>query len=48
MPIVCKPFGDAKIYSWENVNRMKITVSSYGARVLALEAPDKHGGKADV
>ena len=54
MPIAITPFGTAPdgtpahLYTWVNARGCKIAVSDYGARILALEAPDRDGSLADV
>jgi aldose 1-epimerase len=54
MPIASTPFGTAPcgapahLYAWANSRGCRITVSDYGARILALEAPDRNGKAADV
>jgi aldose 1-epimerase len=54
MPITIAPFGTApcgtpaRLFTWTYASGCKIRVSDYGARLLALETPDKNGNIADI
>ena len=53
-PVTVKPFGKTSagqtvdLFTLANKNGMKVTLSSYGATVINLLAPDKNGRMADV
>ncbi|MBV9748734.1 MAG: galactose mutarotase [Acetobacteraceae bacterium] len=48
-----EPFGslpdgrDAKVHTLDN-GRLRVRITDYGARMVAIEAPDGHGGRSDV
>ena len=45
----CNKKGEtAKLYTFENQNGMEMQVSDFGATLVALLVPDKHGVKRDV
>lgn len=54
MSITKQPFGrttegeEAALYTLENKNGMKLAVTTYGAKLVALWVPDRNGRLADV
>ena len=42
------PFGSAKLYSFENKNGMKVSITNYGGIITKIMVPDKEGQLADV
>lgn len=53
MPIAERPFGvyegaDARAFTLRNADGYAATLSDFGARLVALEAPDRSGRSADI
>jgi aldose 1-epimerase len=48
--IKSEPFGrsNVKLHTLTNANNLKMTVADYGATVVSLEVPDRHGRMADI
>ncbi len=41
-------FSDIRVYTLQNTNGMTVKVSSYGATITSIEAPDRDGEMADI
>jgi aldose 1-epimerase len=54
MAIECEPFGTAadgravELYTLSNPNGVRARIATYGATLVSLEVPDRHGAHADI
>jgi aldose 1-epimerase len=48
MKITTQPFGEAQLFTLENDRGMRVSITTYGGRIVSLFAPDRAGKFEDV